>query len=81
MAPKLVAFLSPEQLHPEKWDDILKKRQYRIDKEQNMATTDMYQCRKCKERKCKVSSFQTRSADEPATVFICCVICKNTWTI
>jgi transcription elongation factor S-II len=56
-------------------------RQYRIDKEQNMATTDMYQCRKCKERKCKVSSFQTRSADEPATVFICCVICKNTWTI
>jgi hypothetical protein len=49
--PQIIAFLSPEQLHPAKWVDILKKKQYRIDKEQNMATTDLYQCKKCKYEK------------------------------
>jgi DNA-directed RNA polymerase subunit M/transcription elongation factor TFIIS len=78
---KYIAFMTPEQLHPEKWTDIINKRQYRIDKEQNLATTDLYKCYKCGERKCKVAQFQTRSSDEPITSFITCVLCLNTWIL
>jgi DNA-directed RNA polymerase subunit M/transcription elongation factor TFIIS len=77
---KTIAFMSPDQLHPEKCAFILKKRQYRLDKEQNMATTDIYKCYKCGERKCKISQLQTRSADEPITTFVTCTICYNTFT-
>lgn len=77
LGPQIIAFLSPEQLHPAKWVEIIKKQQYRIDKEQNMATTDMYQCRKCKERKCTVTRAQIRSLDEPTTTVVCCMICSN----
>lgn len=76
---RLVPFMAPEQIHPEKWADLLKKRQFRIDKEQNMATTDLYKCFKCGERKCKVTQLQTRSADEPVTTFITCMVCYNTF--
>ena len=81
MAPRIIAFLSPEQMHPDKWSDILKKRQYRIDKEQNMATTDLYQCRKCKERKCTVKPAQLRALDEPISYLISCIICGNVFII
>lgn len=76
---RFIAFMSPEQIHPEKWTSVLKKRQYRIDKEQNMATTDLYKCYKCGEKKCKVTQLQTRSADEAVTTFITCMVCYNTF--
>ena len=79
LGPQIIAFLSPEQLHPAKWTEIIKKQQYRTDKEQNMATTDMYQCRKCKEKKCTVARAQIRSLDEPTTSVVSCRICGNVW--
>ena len=79
LSPQIIAFLSPEQLHPAKWVEIIKKQQYRIDKEQNMATTDLYQCKKCKERKCVVTRAQIRSLDEATTTIVCCQICSNLW--
>jgi DNA-directed RNA polymerase subunit M/transcription elongation factor TFIIS len=81
LTPRIIAFLSPEQLHPEKWTDVIKKRQYRLDKEQNMATTDLYQCKKCKERKCIVTRAQIRSLDEATTTVIHCSICSHLWMI
>ena len=42
-------------------------------------TTDMYQCSKCKNRKCTVSMAQTRSADEPMTIFVTCQVCGKTF--
>ena len=45
-----------------------------------MSYTDLYKCYKCKERKCKVIQLQTRSADEPMTNFITCLVCFNTFT-
>jgi DNA-directed RNA polymerase subunit M/transcription elongation factor TFIIS len=77
LSSQIIAFLSPEQIHPAKWVEIIKKQQYRMDKEQNIATTDMYQCRKCKERKCTVTRAQIRSLDEPTTTVVCCMICGN----
>ncbi len=40
----------------------------------SQAMTDEYKCGKCKQRKCKYSQAQTRSADEPMTTFVTCLI-------
>lgn len=78
--PYFIAFLSPQQLNPKAWEDILKKKKYIEDKENNMAFSDLYLCHKCKSRKCKVTELQIRSVDEPATKFITCLVCYSTWT-
>lgn len=77
--PKFIAFLSPDQLHPESWAPILNKRKFREKIEDNMLTTDIYKCYKCGERKCKVMEMQMRSADEPATHIVTCLVCYNTF--
>jgi DNA-directed RNA polymerase subunit M/transcription elongation factor TFIIS len=79
--PELVAFLSPQQMHPERWATTLNIKKYREDKENNIATTDLYKCRKCGERKSKISQMQTRSADEPVSTFVTCLVCYNTFVI
>ena len=42
-------------------------------------TDGIFQCRKCGSKKTTYYSLQTRSADEPMTNFITCVMCKNRW--
>lgn len=75
--PQTLAFLKPHELHPKRWGDIIKKNNLREEKKKNMAVTDLYQCWKCKERRCRVMEMQTRSADEPMTKFITCMNCFN----
>ena len=77
--PSNVAFLSPAQIHPEKWDCIIKKKEYIEQREKNIVYSDAYKCFKCGESKCKITQAQTRSADEPMTTFVVCVICHNTF--
>ena len=77
--PTLVAFLSPQQLNSANWADIMNKKKYEEEAEHNMATTDLYRCAKCGERKCKITEMQIRSADECSTRFITCLICHNTF--
>lgn len=36
-------------------------------------------CRKCKGNKTTHYALQTRSSDEPMTVFVCCLTCGNRW--
>jgi transcription elongation factor S-II len=43
------------------------------------ATTDMFVCGKCKQRKCTYYQLQTRSADEPMTTYVTCTNCNNRW--
>ncbi|KAK9827698.1 hypothetical protein WJX81_001573 [Elliptochloris bilobata] len=43
------------------------------------ATTDQFQCGKCRQRQCQYYQMQTRSADEPMTTFVTCVNCGNRW--
>lgn len=38
-----------------------------------------FQCKKCKGKKTSHYSMQTRSSDEPMTVFVCCLTCGNRW--
>lgn len=74
-----VAFLSPEQLHPKRWSEIIVKRQLQDDTVNNLQTTDIYQCRKCKERKFKITRLQLRCADESENVFYTCMVCYTTF--
>jgi DNA-directed RNA polymerase subunit M/transcription elongation factor TFIIS len=77
--PKEVAFMSPFQLHPEKWNYLLKKKEYKEWRENTVAYSDAYKCRKCGESKSKISQIQTRSADEPMTTYVSCVVCRHTF--
>jgi len=78
--PYFLAFLSPEQIHPQRWGPILQKIEEKTNLENSSNSTDLYKCYKCGERKCKTSQMQTRSADEPMTIFITCLNCYNTFT-
>jgi DNA-directed RNA polymerase subunit M/transcription elongation factor TFIIS len=73
--PQTLPFLSPQDLHPERWEKLIRKKKLREEKKKNIATTDLYQCWKCKSRKCRMFEMQTRSADEPMTKFITCLEC------
>lgn len=78
--PQLVPFLSPSQIHPARWKDILDRKSIMENASNNFRVTDLYKCYKCGSRKAKTSQMQTRSADEPMTTFITCLVCYNTFT-
>lgn len=44
-------------------------------------TSGVYKCKKCGGDKTKQHEMQTRSADEPMTIFITCTECGNSWRI
>jgi DNA-directed RNA polymerase subunit M/transcription elongation factor TFIIS len=69
-------------LYPELWKDSL-IRQFEREKRQlegNRAmATDQFFCKGCKKRECTYYELQTRSADEPMTIFIQCLNCGKRW--
>ena len=75
-----IAFMTPQKLFPERWKKIIDRKNMIEYKKKNIATTDMYKCFKCNKRKCVVSQYQTRSADEPMTTFVKCLVCENFWS-
>jgi transcription elongation factor S-II len=80
--PHIVAFMTHQELYPEKWSKLIEAKTKR-DKnkfETNIAAaTDTFTCRKCKGNQCTYYQMQTRSADEPMTVYISCCLCGNRW--
>jgi len=78
--PHYVAFMNPRQLHPERWSKELEKQRNIEDATNTMKVTDIYKCRKCHARKSTTMQMQTRSADEPMTIFVTCLSCYNTFT-
>lgn len=79
--PTNICNLQPEEIDPDTYNDIIKKKELIELKKKNNGTTDAYTCKKCKNNKCSVTERQTRAGDEPATVFITCVECGYTFTI
>jgi DNA-directed RNA polymerase subunit M/transcription elongation factor TFIIS len=77
--PSYIAFLSPQQVHPQRWINLIKKKKYIEQRENNIAYSDAYKCYKCGESKSKITQAQTRSADEPMTTFVVCLVCHNTF--
>jgi transcription elongation factor S-II len=80
--PHIVAFMTHQELCPKKWSALIDAKSKR-DKnkfETNIsAATDTFTCRKCKGNQCTYYQMQTRSADEPMTVFVQCIPCGNRW--
>jgi len=78
--PHIVAFMTHQELAPEKWDKLIEAKSKR-DKnkfETNIAAaTDTFTCRKCKGKNCTYYVQQTRSSDEPSTIFVQCSDCGN----
>ena len=83
LRPHKLPFMTHQEIHPEKWTTLLEQKTVR---EQNMfrsnilASTDSYTCHRCKKRECTYYQMQTRSADEPMTIFVSCISCGNAWT-
>lgn len=76
--PSKIATMRPDELNPNKYEKILKKKELEEFKKSNQATSSNYKCPKCKEKKVTVTQKQTRAADEPATTFIECKSCGHT---
>ena len=80
--PHELASYHPENIYPEVWKDIIDRELLRTKaayEPQATAMTDRYTCGKCKKNKCSYYELQTRSADEPMTMFITCLHCGHRW--
>jgi transcription elongation factor S-II len=80
--PQELVYMNYQQLFPENWKELIDEK-YRRDKvlyeSKKEAMTDMYLCKRCKSRETCYYEVQTRSADEPMTIFITCLNCGNRW--
>ena len=72
-----IAFMKPEELDPEKYENIIKKREMEEYKKNNTSGTSAFTCVKCKKARCQVSQKQTRAGDEPPTTFVTCLECGH----
>jgi DNA-directed RNA polymerase subunit M/transcription elongation factor TFIIS len=72
-------WLGPYELDDTLWKSHIDKRQRNEETRQNMATVDIFKCRKCNETKCTYYQLQTASIDEPMTTFIACKVCGYQW--
>jgi DNA-directed RNA polymerase subunit M/transcription elongation factor TFIIS len=74
-----LASLCPEQVYPENWSKLINKIENYKKEINKKNTSDLFKCGKCKKRETTYFQAQTRSADEPMTIFITCVHCGNKW--
>lgn len=76
-------FMSHQEINPERWKQLIKEKTIRDENKFNNkleASTDLFTCPRptCKSTKCTYYEMQTRSADEPMTIFVTCLDCgKN----
>jgi len=82
IAPQTVAFMTHQELNPERWKTLIDQKIKRDASKFStniQASTDMFTCKKCRSKKCTYYELQTRSADEPATIFVTCLDCGKHW--
>ena len=70
-----IAFMKTEDLNPEKYETIIKKKEMEEYKKNNKVGSNAFTCPKCKNSECSVTQKQTRAGDEPPTTFIECLKC------
>jgi transcription elongation factor S-II len=77
-----LAKMTHQEMCPEKWKKLIDskiKRDKSMTSVNMSAATDEFKCYKCKKKKCTYYQLQTRSADEPMTTFVTCLVCSNRW--
>ena len=79
---KDLAYKTHQEIYPEKWKQMMDNKKIRLENKyfpKIEASTDTFECRRCKKNRCTYYQAQTRSADEPMTVFVTCLECGNRW--
>lgn len=77
-----LAFMSHQEMRPDLWYNLIEEKKIKDENKFSPkieASTDDFQCSKCKSKKCTFYQLQTRSADEPMTTFVSCITCGNRW--
>lgn len=78
-----IAYIHYKELCPAKWNlffkdsEILDKKI--VNSSDNIQTTDVFQCGRCKQNNCVYTEAQTRSCDESATIFVKCMNCYHSF--
>lgn len=73
----IIAKAKPEELNPDKYESILKKKEFEEYKKTDLKSSSAFKCSKCKKSKCTVIQKQIRAGDEPATIFVTCLECGH----
>jgi DNA-directed RNA polymerase subunit M/transcription elongation factor TFIIS len=77
-----IASMTHRELYPEHWqalaDDQLKRETTMLEGS-NEEGSDMFKCKRCGKSRTRYWEMQTRSADEPMTIFIRCLNCGKEW--
>ena len=81
LLPQTFVFMTHQEMDPDHWKELLdKKRILEANTDTTLvANTDMFTCKKCRSTNCNYYTMQTRSADEPETIFITCIDCGKHW--
>jgi DNA-directed RNA polymerase subunit M/transcription elongation factor TFIIS len=78
--PHQIAYMNSREMYPENWQDLADAQ---LKRENSMQVqeegTDLFTCRRCGKSKTRHWEMQTRSADEPMTIFIRCLNCGKEW--
>lgn len=77
-----IPYMTSYEMFPEKWfelKDKLLQREQKILEGNKSRATDQFKCRRCGKRECTYYELQTRSADEPMTIFVTCLNCGKEW--
>jgi len=80
--PQSLPFMSHQEMNSDRWKELIERKIKRDESKYSNrleASTDMFTCSKCKSKKCTYYELQTRSADEPATIFVTCLNCGKNW--
>jgi DNA-directed RNA polymerase subunit M/transcription elongation factor TFIIS len=78
ITPQLLAHMTHQEMDPSHWKEYIEKKMKRdmsLTSSKIEASTDLFTCKKCQSTRCTYYELQTRSADEPMTIFVTCLDC------
>lgn len=81
---KKLETITHQEMNIELWKPLIEKelkKQKELIEGGMLSGTDEFYCIKCKQRKCVYTQVQIRSADEPMTTFVSCLVCGNNFRI
>ena len=82
LSPQKYVYMTHQEMNMGRWSELIERKKKRDESKyaKNIeASTDMFTCKKCRSKKCTYYELQTRSADEPATIFVTCLECGKNW--
>jgi len=84
ISPHWIVQAHPRELFPGLWDEVYERVAYKamrkvLSSDAASAPDGAFTCRGCRSKKTVFTQMQTRSADEPMTLFVHCLNCGKRW--